>query len=181
MIISVGNISLQRFLPEHTDLLYNLINRPEVRKGMRNSVEIPYESHLSWVKENLIDSNNVALFLAIDESRALGAALIKNIKGDSGEIGIIVADSAVAGKMFLTSKLLTGILYFAFHEMKFQHLNIRIIPENSKSIAAAKKIGAEFQGQDETYKHFLLEKTKCETFSFNKTLLNRYQPFCIAT
>ncbi|MEO7976556.1 GNAT family N-acetyltransferase [Flavobacterium sp.] len=176
MIIRVGNISLQRFLPEHTDLLYDLSNRPEVRKGMKRSAEILYESHVSWVKENLIDGNNVHFFLVIDEQQALGAALLKNITQNSGELGIIVGDTIAAKRMSLTSKLLTGILYYAFHEMNLEHLNICIIPENSKSIAAAKKIGAVFQGQDETYCHFLLEKEKYENFPLNKLLLHRYQP-----
>jgi RimJ/RimL family protein N-acetyltransferase len=180
MIIRVGNISLRRFLPEHTDLLYDLINRPEVRKGMSNSAEIPYESHVSWVKENLIDGNNVHLFLVTDDGRGLGAALIKNITRDSAELGIIVGDSIAAGRMLLTSKLLAGILHYSFHEMKFLYLNIQIIPANRKSIAAANKIGADFQGQDETYQHFLLEKTKYETYPLNKLLLERYQPFCMA-
>ncbi|KAA5533707.1 GNAT family N-acetyltransferase [Taibaiella lutea] len=177
MTICVGNTSLQRFLPEHTDLLYDLSNRPEVRKGMSKSAEIPYESHVSWVKENLIEGNNVHLFLVIKENQALGAALIKNITQDSAELGIIVGDSIAAERMFLTSKLLAGILFYTFYEMKLQYLNIRILLENSKSIATAKKIGAAFQVQDETYNHFLLEKTKYENFPLNKLLLKRYQPF----
>lgn len=181
MTIRVGNILLQRFMPEHTDLLYELSNRPEVRKGMSKSAVIPYESHVSWVKENLVDSNNVHLFLAIDEHRAQGAVLIKNITHDSGEVGIIVADSIAAKRMFLTGKLIAGILHYAFCQMKFQYLNVRILLDNSKSIATAKKIGASFLGQDKIYNHFLLEKTKYENHPLNKLLLNRYQPFCTAT
>lgn len=181
MIISVGNIFLQRFLPEHTDLLFNLSNRPEIRSGMRERAKIPYESHVSWVKENLIEGNNVHLFLAIDGPVALGAALIKNITKDSGEVGIIVSDSVAAKRASLTGKLVAGISYYAFCEMKFQYLDIKIIPGNDRSIAAAKKVGAEFQGQDETYKYFLLKKQTYETFPLNKLLFSRYQPFCIPT
>jgi RimJ/RimL family protein N-acetyltransferase len=179
MIIRVGNISLQRFQPEHTDVLYELINRPEVRKGMKNSAEIPYESHLFWVKENLIEGNNVHLFVVINEGRGLGAALIKNITYDSGELGIMVRDIISSRKMLLTSKLLTGILYYAFHKMNFQYLNIRILPDNIDSINTANKIGADFQSQDETYQHFVLMKTKYESFPLNKLLLKRYIPTCV--
>jgi RimJ/RimL family protein N-acetyltransferase len=179
MIIRVGNISLQRFLPEHTGMLYDLINRPEVRKGMRNSSEIPYASHLLWVNENLTETGNVHLFLASDKDKALGAALIKNISGNSGELGVMVGDIISAREMLLTSKLLTGILYYAFHKIDLQYLEIRILPENRNSITTAYKIGAEFQGQDDTYQHFLLRKAGYEIFPLNQSLIKRYQPCCI--
>jgi RimJ/RimL family protein N-acetyltransferase len=179
MIIRVGNISLQRFLPEHTGMLYDLINRPEVRKGMRNNSEIPHASHLLWVKENLIETKNVHLFLAANEDKALGAALIKNITGNSGELGVMVGDIISAREMLLTSKLLTGILYYAFHKIDLQCLEIRILPGNINSLTTAHKIGAEFQGQDDTYQHFLLKKTDYEMFPLNQSLIKRYQPCCI--
>ena len=54
-----------------------------------------------------------------------------------------------------------------------------ILPENANSLATAKKIGADFQGQGEIYQHFLLEKSKYESFSLNNSLLVRYKPYCI--
>ncbi len=178
MNIRVGNISMQRFLPEHTDMLYHLINNPEVRKGMKNSSRISYESHLSWVKENLLEEKYVHLFVAMDEHQNHGVALIKNMTADSGELGIMVGDIIGARKTLLTSKLVTGILYYAFHQLNFQSLNMCILPENNNSLTTAKKIGAASQGQDETYQHFLLERSQYESFALNKLLLERYQPFC---
>jgi RimJ/RimL family protein N-acetyltransferase len=178
MIIRAGNISMQRFLPEHTGMLYRLINNPDVRKGMRNSAEIPYKSHLLWVKKNLLEGD-VHLFVVMDEYHGEGVALIKNISGDSGELGVMVADISSARKTLLTSKLLTGILYYFFYKLNLQFLNISILPGNINSLVTAEKIGAEFQGQDETYRYFLLEKAKYESFPLNRSLISRYQPFCV--
>lgn len=179
MSIRVGNIVLQRFQSQHSDMLYNLINLPEVRMGMSNSSQIPYESHLNWVKENLIESSKVHLFIVIRDNEALGVALIKNLTDDSAELGIMVADTINVKKMLLTSKLLTGILYYVFHKMHFMKLEIRILPCNENSLCTAKKIGAELQGQDETYQHFLLTKAKYESFPLNNLLANRYKPIII--
>jgi RimJ/RimL family protein N-acetyltransferase len=179
MIIHVGNISMQRFLPEHTGMLYKLINNPEVRKGMSNSAEIPYASHLLWVKKNLLEGDRVHLFVVADENHGQGVALIKNISGKSGELGIMVGDITAARKTLLTSKLLTGILYYAFDQLNLQYINICILPGNINSLVTAKKIGAEFQGQDETYQYFLLEKSKYGGLSLNRALIGRYQPVCV--
>jgi RimJ/RimL family protein N-acetyltransferase len=179
MSIRVGNIVLHRFKLQHADMLYSLINRHEVRMGMSNSTQIPYESHLKWVKENLIESNKVHLFMVISNDEALGVALIKNLTDDSAELGIMVADTIEAKKMLITSKLLTGILFYVFHQMHFRNLEIRILPGNENSLRTAKKIGAELQGQDETYQYFLLTKTKYKSFPLNKLLANRYKPIII--
>lgn len=181
MILRVGNIFMRRFLPEDTELLYHLINRPEVRKGMSKSDEITYQSHVGWIKRNLIKGNNVHLFLVTHEGQGLGVALIKNITQNSAELGIMVGNSITAQKMLLTGKLIAGILHYAFDEMKLQYLEIRIIPENSKSIATAKKIGADFQRRDDIYMYFLLEKTRYETHPFNMRLFDRYRPVCLAS
>ncbi|MBC8756296.1 GNAT family N-acetyltransferase [Kordia sp. YSTF-M3] len=179
MIIHVGNITMERFLPEHTDKLYDLINSPEVRKGMRNSAVIPYESHVSWVKANLIETENTHLFIVIDEDKAKGVVLIKNIADGSGELGIMVNDILGARRTLLTSKLVTGILYYCFHILNFETLHISIIPENINSLTIAKKIGADYKSQDETYQHFLLKKSKYLSSSLNTSLIKRYKPVCI--
>jgi RimJ/RimL family protein N-acetyltransferase len=176
MSIRVGNIVLQSFKSQHTDMLYSLINRHEVRMGMSNSSQIAYESHLNWVKENLIESSKVHLFMVISNGEALGVALIKNLTGDSAELGIMVADTIEAKKMLITSKLLTGILFYVFHQMRFKNLKICILPGNENSLRTAKKIGAELQGQDETYQYFLLTKTKYKSYPLNKLLNSRYKP-----
>ncbi|WP_406826865.1 GNAT family N-acetyltransferase [Pedobacter sp. KACC 23697] len=179
MSIRVGNIVLQRFKSQHADMLYSLINRHEVRMGMSNSDKIPYESHLNWVRENLIESSKVHLFMVISNEEALGVALIKNLTDDSAELGMMVADTIEAKKMLLTSKLLTGILFYVFHQMRFRKLDIRILPGNENSLRTAKKIGAELQGQDETYQYFLLTETKYKSYPLNKLLNTRYKPAII--
>ncbi|MBE5321369.1 GNAT family N-acetyltransferase [Pedobacter sp. MR2016-19] len=179
MSILVGNTVLHCFKAQHADMLYSLINRQEVRMGMSDSAKIPYESHLNWVKENLIESSKVHLFMVISNDEALGVALIKNLTNDSAELGIMVADTIDTKKMLLTSKLLTGILFYVFHKMHFQNLEIRILPGNENSLRTAKKIGAELQCQDETYQYFLLTKTKYKSYPLNKLLANRYKPIMI--
>ncbi len=181
MIIRVGNSIIERFLPEHTDLLYRLINSPEVRKGMSNSAVIAYENHVSWVNEHLLETENVHLFVANHEEQGKGVVLLKNINGNSGELGIMVGDIVGCRRTQLTGKLVTGILYYAFHTLNFETLNLRILPGNINSLTVAKKIGAEFLYEDETYRHFSLSKSKYETFPLNQMLLKRYQPKCLET
>src|SRR5476651_2295773 len=135
MTIHVGDISMQRFRPEHTDALYQLINKPDVRKGMSNSTGISYESHVSWVKANLLETDRVHLFVVTDDDQALGVALIKNIEGNTGEIGIMVGDILEARETLLTGKLLTGILYYFFHQLDLQCLTMSILPDNVNSLA----------------------------------------------
>jgi RimJ/RimL family protein N-acetyltransferase len=177
MIIHISNISIQRFTAEHTDPLYELINQPEVRKGMSNSAAIPYEKHLQWVKENLLEGNRVHLFMLADQCYGLGAVLLKNIDDKSGEIGIMVSKNVAARMNSLTGKLLTGILFYAFQQLDLQYVHMRILPHNKSSIATAQKIGAEFQSEDETYQNFRLEKSKHDSYPFNQSLIQRYHPY----
>jgi len=179
MTIHIGNTTIERFAPEHTDLLYRLINSPEVRRGMSNSAEIPYESHLKWVNANLLESENVHLFIAANEEQGQGVVLLKNITEDSGELGIMVGDIVGCRRTQLTGKLVTGILYYAFHQLNFQTLNLRILPGNTNSLTVAKKIGAEFLGEDELYQHFSLSKSTYESYPLNQMLVKRYQPCCL--
>nr|WP_315423574.1 GNAT family N-acetyltransferase [uncultured Pedobacter sp.] len=179
MTIQVGDISMQRFRPEHTDALYQLINKTDVRKGMSNSAGIGYESHVSWVKANLLETDRVHLFIVTHNDQALGAALIKNIKGNTGEIGIMVSDILEARETLFTGKLLTGILYYFFHHLDLQCLTMSILPDNINSLTTTKKIGADFKGEGEVYRYFALEKSKYQLVAINQLLLKRYQPYCI--
>jgi len=176
MIIRISNISIQRFLPEHTDILHRLISHPNVRQGMSNSAEIPYANHLKWVKENLLEGENTHLFVTIHKDHGQGVVLIKNISSESGELGIMVNDIPAARKTLLISKLLTGILYYAFSVLNLRNLIMRIIPGNTNSLIIAKKFGADYQGQDDIYQNFLLEKYKYQSSSLHRLLIKRYQP-----
>ncbi len=180
MKIQVGQIAITRFKPEHTDLLFQVINNPEVRKGMQHTAPISYESHLSWVKENLIDHENVHLFLVADDKECQGVVLIKNLTNDSGELGIMMADIFYSRENMLTSKMITGILYYAFQVLKISQLSMSILPDNFNSLSLAKKIGAVYIGENQTYLFLEIDKFTYYNHPLNALLFKRYKPCLIS-
>ncbi len=176
MKIHVGNIILERFTAVHTKLLFELINTPEVRQGMRNSTPVSYESHVQWTQAHLLHSEETQLFVYEASNQANGVVLLKNITEHTAELGVMVENISNARKTQLTGKLLTAILHYGFQQLQLEEIHIKIIPENSNSIETALKIGATFQQQDETYRQYLLTKSQYQTFPLHQLLIKRYQP-----
>lgn len=181
MIIQVGHTFLERFKAEHTNALYKLINTEEVRQGMRNNSIIPYHSHVEWVNKHVLNNPKTHLFIAMDQDEAKGVVLIKNMENRSGELGIMVRNIQEGRSTLFTCKLVTGILHYAFNTLQFEQLTMCILPKNHNSLTIAQKIGARFQYEDDTYKHFLLTKTDYQTWPLNITLLKRYTPRYLKT
>lgn len=176
MIIRVANVLIQRFLPEHTDLLYELVNHPSVRQGMSNKTEITYADHLTWVKENLLLETDTHLFVAEHVNYGRGVVLIKNMSRDAGELGIMVDDISGARQTQFVSKLITGILFYAFEQCHLSRLDMNIVPSNQSSLNLAKKIGAHYQFADTVYQRFLLNDQTYRSSRRHQLLIARYQP-----
>ncbi|WP_435263832.1 GNAT family N-acetyltransferase [Tenacibaculum sp. nBUS_03] len=177
MNLYCGDILIEPFVAAHTNILFELINQPEVIEGVRGGVKIDYNSHIEWVNNNLYTpEKKVHLFLTIEATEAVGVILIKNIKNGEGEMGIMVKDIQTSRENQLTSKLLTAILYYAFNELMLDNLIIRIRHSNANSLKIALKIGAIQQSKDEIYYNLILTKTDYELNTINQKLNKRFNP-----
>ena len=93
MQIRSGDLTLVAFNERLTDTVFAIRNHPSVRAGMRDSSPLSLESHSKWVQENLLQEQRVHLFVIEVSGQALGIALLRNLRDDAAEIGVMVVDA----------------------------------------------------------------------------------------
>lgn len=73
-----------------SDALFAVRNHPSVRAGMRDSRPLSIEGHRAWVSENLLVERKLDLFLVEQRNTTVGLTLLRNFRGDSAEVGVML-------------------------------------------------------------------------------------------
>jgi len=181
MKIVVGDTELVEFKQAHTDALFKLVNDSSIRQGMRNKQNIPYQDHLKWVSKNLLANKTTHLFMTYQDVHPIAVTLLKNLNNGSGELGIMVKDARQSRNSLLVSKLICGILHYAYKDLKLDSLVMNIILDNKDSYNLARKIGAVDQYQNDTYLNFKLTKEKYLFLYLHQAMNRRFQPMVVQT
>jgi RimJ/RimL family protein N-acetyltransferase len=146
MIIKTANVSLVSFEPNYSRLLYEIRNHESVRKGMRDTREIPWESHQKWVEENLLKERKQLLFIVFYRDEPVGIALLRDFKDDSAEIGILIKESRHHPVVAYRASYILAI--YAFYHLDIPALYSYVSRHNQPALAFNLKCGFKDTGAD---------------------------------
>ncbi len=155
MIIRTSNISLVSFSPEHIETIYQIRNDESVRAGMRDTAPIPWESHVRWAQENLIDQRKQELFVVFQDDAPVGIALLRDFGPHSAEIGIIIRNAASYPMASYFAAYL--LAHYAFYHLDMEVLYSEVPRHNERALRFNLKCGfVPAAAPDDEYHHLKL-------------------------
>jgi hypothetical protein len=137
--ISLGTFHLTRFAEKDIEALHRIRNHATVRKYMANTQPIGYDSHVKWVRQNLIGEKKLLLFMVRRKDRPLGFTLLKKISEDTAEMGVIFRDASKHPVVPYYATVIT--LYIAFGYLKLSWLVSYVIPGHERAISMNHSFG----------------------------------------
>ena len=115
--------------------LYAVRFHPTVRKFMTNPSSIPDRAHKDWARQNLVQAQNMHLWLVrlAPGTRAMGLTQLKlNAAGDNAEIGVMFREPE---KHQLSSVLSSAItLHLAFIHFSCEWVTSYVVPTAQHAI-----------------------------------------------
>lgn len=151
-----GEVGLQPFEPGLADTVLDLRNHESIRRHMRDSAPIPRESHLRWVKENVVEERKVHLFVVLDGEEPVGIALLRDFREGGAEVGLMVVEAARRPHVCYAAAVMLGI--YAFDMAGVDRLLSYVPRHNEHAFAFNKHFGFEMEGDDATYHRLVLTK-----------------------
>jgi hypothetical protein len=94
MKIVIGKLELAQFCAADMEDLYRIRNHESVRGFMSNTAPLEWDSHVKWVRENLLEGGRILLLIVRLEAVALGFTLLKRLTPDTAEIGVVVREAS---------------------------------------------------------------------------------------
>jgi RimJ/RimL family protein N-acetyltransferase len=132
MQIRSGELTLVAFNERHTNSVFAIRNHPSVRAGMRDSSPLSLESHCKWIHENLLLEQRVHLFVIEVAGQALGIALLRNLREDTAEIGVMVVDADQHPLVCYKAAHLIG--YYAFEILDLRRVYSYVPRHNHRAL-----------------------------------------------
>lgn len=132
MNISLGTLYLTLFAENDIEALYRIRNHATVRKYMSNTQPIGYDSHVKWVRQNLIGEKKLLLFMVRRKDQPLGFTLLKKVSEDTAEMGVIFREASKHPGVPYYATVMT--LYIAFGYLKLSWLVSYVIPGHERAI-----------------------------------------------
>lgn len=126
-------MELQAFDPTLTAVVHAVRNHPGVRSRMRDPRPIPLEEHERWVRENLIDARRLALFVARLRGEPAGITLLRNFRGGTAEIGVLMVEPEHRRLAAYAAAHLT--VYHAFEMLGLERLMSYVPLHNRHALA----------------------------------------------
>lgn len=162
MLIRSGDVSLRAFEPGLDDVVLALRNHATVREHMRDPAPIARESHYRWVKENVVDARNVHLFVAYDGEEAVGITLLRNFKGTTAEIGVMIVDAATRPRVCYVAAHLVAC--YGFERLGLTDLLSYVPLHNEHALAFNLHCGFEPSGtKDDVYHELVFTSERYRT------------------
>lgn len=132
MKIVIGKLELAQFTAADTADLYRIRNHESVRAFMSNPVPLEWESHMTWVRENLLEGGRILLLMVRLDAAALGFTLLKRLAPDTAEIGVVVRDAS--RHRLISSEVAAVTLYLGFDVLGFTRLLSYVVPTHAHAL-----------------------------------------------
>src|SRR4051812_16180184 len=132
MKIVIGKLELAQFTATDTEDLYRVRNHESVRGFMSNPAPLHWESHVKWVRENLLQGGRILLLLVRLDGAALGFTLLKRLAPDTAEIGVVVREAP--RHRLISSEAAVATLYLGFDVLGFTRLLSYVVPGHAHAI-----------------------------------------------
>ena len=173
MLIRSGDVTLIRFEPALSDIVFAVRNHPSVRANLRNTAPILRENHQAWVEENLIRNQRVHLFVVQSGADPVGIALLRNFQRDSAEIGVMVVDAETRPLVCYKAAHLVG--YYGFELLDLKRLFSFVPRSNARALAFNQHCGLTPVGAGSAEYHALaLSQTESRSHPTHRRFRTKY-------
>lgn len=173
MRICSGDVSLHSFEPVLSDTVYEIRNHPSVRAQMRSTGSIAKDAHAHWVRENLIDSRSVHLFVVQSGEQPVGIALLRNFRGDSAEIGVMIVEASRRPLVGYKAAHLIG--FYAFEVLDLKRVYSLVPRHNTHALAFNLHCGLERTGNDsDDYHELVLTQAQSRSHPTHRQFRDKY-------
>ena len=139
MKIVIGKLELAQFTAADTEDLYRIRNHESVRGFMSNPAPLEWESHVAWVRDNLLSGGRILLLMVRLEGEALGFTLLKRLAEDTAEIGVVVREAAK--HRLIPSEAGAATMYLAFEVLGFRRLVSYVVPRHEHAVSFNRRAG----------------------------------------
>lgn len=147
-MLSSERIYLRPIESDDTDNILKWRNHPEIRRDLFSSEPVTREGHLQWLQK-LIVSTERKEFIIIrkDGNTSIGTVGLSSIdfQNQKAELGIMIGETSEWGKGFATEACRL-LLRFAFQELKFNKVYLRVFEENAAAVKLYEKLGFSKEG-----------------------------------
>ena len=173
MQLRSGELRLESFAPALTGVLYDVRNHSSVRQYLRMTQPIARADHESWVRQNLVETRKVHLFLAYAGEAPVGLALLRNFQGASAEIGVMMVDARRRRLAAYKAAHLIG--YYGFEVLGLERLLSYVPRHNMHALAFNEACGFTRTGHDsESYFELALGREASRTHPVHRRFRARY-------
>ena len=132
MKLVIGKLELTQFTEADTEDLYRIRNHESVRAFMSNQAPLEWESHVAWVRDNLLAGGRILLLMVRLDAAALGFTLLKRLDPDTAEIGVVVREAR--RHRLISSEVGALTLYLGFDVLGFSRLLSYVVPTHAHAI-----------------------------------------------
>lgn len=173
MLIRSGDVVLRSFDESLTDDVYEIRNHPSVRAHLRDTGPILRESHYRWVRENILESKQVHLFVIVAGTEPVGIALLRNFTAQAAEIGVMVMEADQRPLVCYKASHLVG--YYGFEVLGLEKLFSYVPRHNRHALAFNLHSGLVHTGKDnDIYHELVLTKDQSRSHPTHKHFREKY-------
>lgn len=172
-------IHFQVFKAGLEELLIDIRNHKSVRPFMTDTREIAMQDHLQWVDRNLDPDNHdqgktqLAFIMLNDKPR--GFVLVRDIKQDSGEVGIMIRDSHEVLGLGAVAAVL-ALEKLCFSRLRLTSVYAKASPHNTKVLGLLRGLGGEeTHSPDDRHLWFSCRAKNCRSNNLYQRILTRYR------
>lgn len=141
-------VTLLSLSEEHTSLIVQWRNSPEVIQNLYNQSSITEESHLSYFQAQVVTGRCVQFVIYINADNVpVGSVFLKNIDpmNRRAEYGVFIGEAAARGKGY-GSEAAHLILKYGFNSLGLNRIYLSVLSDNPAAIASYEKAGFRKEG-----------------------------------
>jgi RimJ/RimL family protein N-acetyltransferase len=139
MKIVIGKLELAQFTAADTEDLYRIRDHESVRAFMSNPAPLEWDSHVAWVRQNLLEGGQILLLIVRLGGAALGFTLLKRLAEDAAEVGVVLREAP--RHRLIASEAGAATLYLGFEMFQFKRLVSYVVPTHAHAIEFNSRAG----------------------------------------
>ncbi len=149
MIIKNGCVTLRAIEEKDFDILFGMINSPEIEKALGNfSLPVNEKQQREWISNYRNTESQIRLMIELDNGNTIGVMMLYDIdmKNGTAEVGyktMASREDRLPGDMY---DALTGMMKYAFEELRLNCLVAHTVVNNEASERLLRKVGFRQEG-----------------------------------
>jgi len=173
MQIRSGDVTLRAFDASLSGAVYAVRNHASVRLRLRDPRPIERERHEQWVRENLLEAQRLRLFVVLQGVAPVGIALLRNIREQTAEIGVMVVEAERRPLVGYKAAHLIG--WYGFERLDLQRLFSYVPSHNTRALAFNRRCGFVPTGEtSEIYQVLVLTRQEYRAHPTHRRFRQKY-------